>query len=154
MDLLYLRAIGLPFLLLCGIIGLNILRGIIVPATRGFLLALWGSTLLLFAGATATAALLWADETPTQMANNVRSDLVVGACAIACFALGLALGCRARIEGEHFFIAFVRPPASVHSTSLRGWAILPLLFLWLALVLVLGAFAATYGVLSHFTLAG
>jgi hypothetical protein len=92
MNLLYLRAIGLPFLLLCGIIGLNILCGIIVPATRGFLIALWGSTLLLFADTTATAALLWADETPAQMANNVRFDLVVGACAIACFALGLGGG--------------------------------------------------------------
>jgi hypothetical protein len=48
--------------------------------------------------------------------------------------------------------ALVRPPASVNSRSLRSWAIVPLFLLWLALGM--GAFAATYGVLSHFTLSG
>ncbi len=91
---------------------------------------------------TATTALLLADEMLTQMANDMRFNLVVGACAILSFALGLALGWRTQVEGERFLVAIFRPLASVNSTSLRGWARLALLFLWLALVL------------SHFTLSG
>ena len=152
MDLLYLRAIGLPFLLLCGNIALAMVRGRMASLTRGFLFAVWGGTLLLFTYVTASTVLLWVDETRAQMANNVHFDLVVGACAIACFALGLALGWRTRVEGERFLIALFRPPASVNSRSLTSWAIVPLALLWLGLGL--GACAATYGVLSHFTLAG
>ncbi|HEV2458465.1 MAG TPA: hypothetical protein VGS80_08875 [Ktedonobacterales bacterium] len=153
MDLLlYVRAIGLPFLLLCSFIALAMVRGRIASPAHAFLFAFWGSILILFAYAATTAVLLWADETRAQMANATGLMLVVGTCAILSCALGLALGWRARVAGERFLIAFVRPPAGATSWPPRGWAFLALGLLSLALVL--GAFAATYGVLSHVTLAG
>jgi hypothetical protein len=151
-GLLYLRAIGRPFLGLCSIIALSFLQGRVTSPRRRFLFWLWGTAVLLLAFSAASAALLWADETPAQMGNNAQFNLLVGACAILLFALGLALGWRIRLEGERFLIAVVRPPASASSRSLRSWAIVPLALLWLALGI--GAFAATYGVLSYLALAG
>jgi hypothetical protein len=75
----------------------------------------------------------------------------VGWAAIGAFALGLALGWRVQVQGERLVVAIFRPPAAMTARWVGGWAILAVLLLWLALNL--GAFAATYGALSHYTLA-
>ena len=150
MSLLTLRAIGLPLLFGGCLIALIFVRERIQPPERGFLVAFWGSTSLLFAFIVATVVLLSADETPAQLAGDAPFILIVGACAVLSLVLGLALGWHVRIKGVRFLIALAHPPADVK--FLRGWAFLPVVFLWFALTM--GTFAATYGLLSRLRLGG
>lgn len=151
MSWLVLRAVGLPFLFLCSLLALAVVRGRMTSPRREFLVAFWGSVVLLFVDNVVTGAMLWASATTTQMVNDRLLDVIVGACAVLSLALGLTLGWRIRLAGERFLIAVIHPPASLTLRALRGRALFPLLFLWLALVL--GAFTATYGLLSAITLA-
>ncbi|HEY7983940.1 MAG TPA: hypothetical protein VID73_07230 [Ktedonobacterales bacterium] len=128
-----------------------IARGRAASPRRGFLLAFWGITAWLTLGSATAALLVWAEESRAQMAGDANLIRAVGWAAIGAFALGLALGWRVQVQGERLVVAIFRPPAAMTARWVGGWAILAVLLLWLALNL--GAFAATYGALSHYTLA-
>ena len=144
---MFWRIVALPevVFVIC-FIALTMVQPRISPPRRAFLVTIWGSTLLLIAFASVTAALLWASETPVERLQSAHLILLVAAGAGISLVLGIGLAWLVRLQGERFLIAIFRPPPGV-TYLVRFWSALPVLILWLALCF--GAFAATYGILSY-----
>ena len=140
----------LPYLVfsMC-LFALTFVRSHISSPRRASLITIWGVAALLVAFASVMAALTSASETPVERSQSAHLILLVGAGAGFSFVLGVGLGWLIRLQGERFLIAIFRPPLGM-TYLIRGWPLLPMGLLWLALVL--GAFAATYGILSYLVL--
>lgn len=143
------RTVLPDFAFLICIIALTLVRPHISPPRRAFLVTIWGSTLLVVALASVTAALLWASETPAERLQSTRFILLMSAGAGTGLLLGIVLAWLIRLEGERFLIAIFRPPPGV-TYLVPGRLALSVLLLWLALGV--GAFAATYGIASYLAL--
>lgn len=147
---LLLRVFVLLALFWVGVFGLERWRKRLASPARRFLAWFWGSAALLFVFAVIMGMSIWLGATTAEATTAPFTALVCGVCAILSLALAVMLGWWTRVGGERLIFATVHPPEGM--TSLRGWAPLPLLLFWLALMA--GGFSITYAMVSWFSPAG